>query len=328
MQAVEQSLWEHLKKEAEELFGFKVMEHLPINRGWLNQKWKVETDQGTFLIKQYNPDRLKKYDLKTIQLALQTQNRAFSNGIPCPKLLEHRGQLLHRSSKGELFTVMRYMDGNLIKAGEAIAIQMESMGKIAGKLHKLLNDGTLPRKTETMFQIPTVEERLSYWDSVLAGCKEKGLEHILPLILLQKETTNKIDISELKNLPSGWCHRDLWVDNLLFSPESVTAILDFDRLNYDFIHIDVARVVLSTCLKEDGLNIDAVHAFVKGYSYTNELTLEMLVRSLKLVWYLESIWWISVEMGHQGEPPKRFAKEMLWLAENSEDLETILLGNK
>ncbi|MBY6037749.1 phosphotransferase [Fictibacillus nanhaiensis] len=325
---IEQSLWEHLKSEAEGLFGFTISKVTPIKRGWLNEKWKIETDEGTFLLKQYNRERLKKYDLNTIRKALHTQNRAFSHGIPCPELLQHNGNLLHESSLGEYFTVMRFMKGSLITAGSAHSNQMESLGQSVGKLHKLLNDGNLPPKSETMFKIPPIEERLDYWDSVLLESEEKGLYHLQPFMKLQKEATLKLNLSEIINFPSGWSHRDLWVDNLLFFECELAAILDFDRMNYDFPAIDVARVVISTCLQEESLNLEAVQAFVKGYSNTNELSLKILCSSMKLLWYLESTWWISVTMEHQGDPPKRFAKEMIWLAENLEELELILFGNK
>ncbi|MDR7071363.1 phosphotransferase [Fictibacillus barbaricus] len=321
MHALEQSLWEHLKDEAESLFRFKILRSVPIKRGWLNQKWKIETNQGTFLLKQYNPERFKKYDLQTIQIALETQNRAFQNGIRCPELLEHEGNLLHTSGKGELFTVMCFMEGDLIKPGEATYQQMESLGEVVGKLHKLFNEGYMPARSETLFKIPPVSERLQHWHSTLDKC----MDDQRPLFLLQKEATAKLKDSDFEYLTPGWCHRDLWVDNLLFSSESVSAILDFDRMNYDFIETDIGRLIISACLQKDKLNVEGVHAFIRGYCNTNELSIERLCRSLKVVWYMESTWWISLTF-HEGEPPKRFANEMIWLAKNMERIDSILLG--
>jgi homoserine kinase type II len=227
MHAVEQSLWEHLKAEAESLFRFKILWSVPIKRGWLNQKWKIETNKGTFLLKQYNPERFKKYDLQTIQMALKTQNRAFQNGIRCPDLLEHNGNLIHKSAQGELFTVMRFMEGNLIKAGEASSQQMESLGQMIGKMHTLFNDGNLPAPSEPMFKIPSTTDRLHYWNSALKECAQRYKSSIL----LQLEATAQFNDSDFEYITPGWCHRDLWVDNLLFSSDSVTAVLDFDRFN-------------------------------------------------------------------------------------------------
>jgi homoserine kinase type II len=118
-QTAERSLWEDLKKDAEGRFDLHIFKNMPIKRGWLNQKWKIETNKGIFLLKQYNRERIKKYDLDTIRTALQTQNRCFKHGVPCPELLGHGGELLHQTSNGELYTIMRFMEGNLINAGNA-----------------------------------------------------------------------------------------------------------------------------------------------------------------------------------------------------------------
>lgn len=161
-----QSLWEHLKEEVQTRFGFQINKSSPIKRGYLNQKWKIETDRGVFLVKQYNKERLKKYDIKTIQTALHTQNRAFQRDIPCPELLSSGENFLHESSNGERFTVMRFMEGSLVKPGEATPLQMKKLGQEVGKLHQLLNDGTLHPKSKPVFQIPSLKDRVDYWESV------------------------------------------------------------------------------------------------------------------------------------------------------------------
>ncbi|RZT23935.1 phosphotransferase [Fictibacillus sp. BK138] len=325
-QAAERSLWEHLKNDAEHRFEWSIYKNTPIKRGWLNQKWKIETNKGTFLLKQYNRERIKKYDLDTIRTALRTQNRGFNHGVPCPELLEHGGELLHKTLNGELYTIMEFMEGNLIRAGNADSHQMKSLGSAIGKLHDLLNDGTLPPKKETMFNMPSFQNRIGYWDSVIAACDEKGLTELKPFILLQKEATSKLK-KDFDNLTPGWCHRDLWVDNLLFSSDAVKAILDFDRMNYDFLELDIGRIIISACLHNHTLNPEAVHAFIEGYSHTNELSLDRVIQSLRLVWYMESTWWISV-IEHEGDPPKRFAHEMIWLSQHLSNLEEILAWKK
>ncbi|MED1864880.1 phosphotransferase [Fictibacillus nanhaiensis] len=322
-----ESLWTSLKKETEARFALKVEECTRINRGWLNQKWKIKTDQGVFLIKQYNKERMKRYDLQTIRSALHTQNRMFSKGLACPELLSYKGDLLQNSAEGERFTVMRFMEGMLNPPGNVSCEQMHSVGEEIGKLHALLNDGTLAAKSETVFKVPSIAERVEYWQSEINKCDEQGLDHVRSLMELQMAATLAFNIELFGNLTPGWCHRDLWVDNLLFSGDYISAILDFDRMNYDFLELDIGRLIISTCLQNNTLNRKAVQAFLKGYNNTNELSVERLVMSLKLVWYMESTWWIDVTP-HEGEPPKRFQQEMVWLARHHEQLENMMKCGK
>ena len=87
-------------------FGFNVLEATPIKRGWLNLKWKITTDSGVFLIKQYNKERYKLYNHEKLVVAFSQQMRLHEKGLPCPKLYSYEGQFLLESNKGELFLLM------------------------------------------------------------------------------------------------------------------------------------------------------------------------------------------------------------------------------
>ena len=87
-------------------FGFNVLEATPIKRGWLNLKWRITTDSGVFLIKQYNKERYKKYNRDELLFAFSQQMRLHKGGLPCPKLYSYEDQFLLESDKGELFMLM------------------------------------------------------------------------------------------------------------------------------------------------------------------------------------------------------------------------------
>ena len=43
-----------------------------------------------------------------------------------------------------------------------------------------------------------------------------------------------------------------------------------------------------------------------------------------MLWFMESIWWINANMDQHSGPPVRFAKEMIWLSENQNELVSML----
>lgn len=73
----------------------------------------------------------------------------------------------------------------------------------------------------------------------------------------------------------------------------VSAILDFDRCAYDFPELDIARAMISGALGVEGFNLKAASAFLEGYRSRRELKRDTLARALQLLWYLESVWWIT-----------------------------------
>jgi homoserine kinase type II len=110
----------------------------------------------------------------------------------------------------------------------------------------------------------------------------------------------------------------------LFYPDSLSAILDFDRLQYIYPELDIARAILSFALDNNRLRMDAVQAFIDGYNQIGAISANDIILSLKLLYCLESFWWLRTSSFNGDGPPRRFADEMEWLSINWPNLESIL----
>lgn len=317
---------QELQVECESLFEFKIKKVIPIHRGWLNLKWKLETDVGNFVLKQYNKERYKLYDPLTLLQALHQQQRLHNNGVSCPKLLTYKNNVMHTSKNNERFVVLEYKEGNLISPGKVNEKEIYSLGKTIGHMHNLLNDGSLIEGETPKFVPPTIEERVKHWEEKRREAEQLGKEHILPYIKLQQEATQLVNVNQYYNSKKGWVHRDLWVDNLLFHNDKVSAILDFDRLDYDYVELDIGRAVISCALHDGVLNKSLVASFLEGYRNELDFPVGNIVRAIQMLWYMESTWWIHANMDQHSVPPSRFAHEMNWIAENYGALHNILAG--
>ncbi len=320
----EEQILEDLINTFERYFGFKVFETMPIKRGWLNLKWKITTDSGEFLIKQYNKERYKLYNHEELLQALTHHNQLYKKGLPCPRLYSYQDQILLKSDKGERFILMEFSEGTMIPPGKLDAHQMYGLGHVTGKMHHLLNDGKANVKRQPKFIPPSREERLRYWETAWDQANDNGKLNVLPTIEKQYNTTKVINLEDINMSDTGWAHRDLWVDNLLFKKEKISAVLDFDRVRYDFPQLDVARAVISGALDGSKLNRSAALTFIEGYSEVRPFGKAHLISALRLLWYMESTWWITPDMDQHSVSPERFSKEMMWLSENQNELEAIL----
>ncbi|WP_010277940.1 phosphotransferase [Paenibacillus senegalensis] len=322
----ETMIFDDIIKTLRRLFDVKVVDSTPIKRGWLNLKWKITTDSGQqFLLKQYNKERYKLYNAEELLFAFSQQIRLKDQGLACPKLLSHNGAVLFQSDNAEIFMAMEYCQGQLVAPGKSNANQIYDLGRATGNMHRLLNDGTLGVKQTPKFIPPSREDRLAHWSLVLEKTKESGKAQLLADIEAQRRATEAMNIENLESLRLGWAHRDLWVDNLLFEENRLTAILDFDRLGYDYPQLDVARAVIS-CALDDDLDVSLAGAFLEGYREECSVKEGFLTNSLRWLWYMESTWWITADMDQHSVPPARFAKEMNWLAENYKHIPS-MLGN-
>ncbi|PFE97976.1 homoserine kinase [Bacillus thuringiensis] len=317
-------IFQELKVECEALFEFKIRNAIPIHRGWLNLKWKLETDAGDFVLKQYNQERYKMYNSDLLIQALQQQQRLHNNGVSCPRVLVYKNNVMHISKSDERFIVLEHKEGSLVSPGKVNQKEIHSLGQTIGYMHNLLNDGSLINGENPKFVPPTKEARLKHWEEKRREVEKLGKEHILPYIKLQQEATQLVNTEQFHNSQRGWVHRDLWVDNFLFLNDKVSAILDFDRMDYDYVELDIGRVVISCALSDGVLNKSLVASFLEGYRNELDFPVGNIVRAIQMLWYMESTWWIHANMDQHSVPPSRFADEMNWIAENYGVLHNIL----
>lgn len=310
-----------LLEESQQLFGFKIISWQRVSLGWLNLKWKLETEQGDLLLKLYHANRYTNADV--LNRALQQQQRLHDSGVPCPKLLSIAGDILH-SFSDERYIIMPYCTGKIVGPEDVNRYQMYELGYSVGKMHQVLNDGSLGEEGSAQFIPQNREERINHWSNVIKEAKSNKKTHLISDIEMQLKLTKTIDIDSFGNYIPRWTHRDLWVDNLLFTGDKVSAILDFDRLNYDFTELDVARAIMSWAFNNGNFCTELAAAFLEGYRTVYEYPSGQIVNSLRMLWYLESVWWISANMEHHNKIQARFAEEMNWLAKMDDHLPVIL----
>lgn len=316
----EEMVYHDLLNYCEQYFGFRIRQATQIKRGWLNLKWKIETDQGNFLLKQYNHERLKKYDIEQLQTALRFQQKLRNEGLACPKLLTYAEKIMQETDNGQIFLVLDFCEGNIVKPGMVNENQMYDLGCQTGKMHRLLNEIPI-HHTKPQFIPPSKESRLEHWLHIRRDAEAEDKQWLIPLIDSQIKATEALDLSKISDCESGLAHRDLWVDNLLFGDNQLSAILDFDRLNYDYPELDIARAIISCSLINDDFRMENAIAFLEGYRTEREFPLGNLERAMRMLWYMESTWWINKHTDIQSSlPPARFAEEMVWLAKNHTEL--------
>lgn len=322
----EQLIFDDLVNHIHNLFGFQLRKAEQIKRGWLNLKWKIETDNGTYLLKQYNKERLRKYSISDLRNVFLLQNRLHELSFPCPKILTQSEEVFFLSRNGEHYILMDFCEGELVRPGKFTEEQMYQLGHATGRLHLLLNEGNSLRNMVPQFRIPTKAERISYWKTVQQELMLKGKVNLLPIIEKQILLTERFPIDSLEYGPIGWAHRDLWADNILFKQGKLSSIIDFDRMNVDYLMLDIGRAVISGALDGEHFQVNNARAFIDGYRVHQRVEQNFLRDSLLLLWYMESKWWLDSTMDERKGPPKRFVHEMIWLSENLLEIEEIVEG--
>ncbi len=182
---------------------------------------------------------------------------------------------------------MELCDGSNIKAGTANEQQMFSLGQVIGQMHKILNSNNTVQ-LPLHWDVRSKESMIGNWKERWSEAISVDCSNTLSKLEIQRKIIEKNDVDIFSDCEKGWGHWDLFVDNILFKNNSVSAILDFDRMNYVYPEFDISRPILSCCIDNGKINIDSVSAFVKGYREYQTLTNQKLVRSIKLTWWKEA----------------------------------------
>jgi len=323
---IENSILVEIIETIERMFSIKVIEYAEINRGLLNLKWKVITNKGTLFIKQYNEERYPASNVKRtnrLNTALLIQKRLSEEGIRCPHILTSNGEVILRTKQNIRFIITEYREGGLVYAGKINCNQFHDLGIELGKIHSLVNN-KIEEKAIPRWIVPSKEQLIAEWNENWILINGRNTEYINTLLKLQKEIFENIDMSIFEGSKPGWAHSDLWCDNILFYPDSLSAIIDFDRFQYIYPELDISRAILSFALDNNCLRMDVVKAFIDGYNQFGNIAADDIIRSLKLLYCLESFWWLNNNSFSSEGPPKRFADEMAWLSINWLNLEKIL----
>lgn len=315
------SIQDEIMETLSAILSLQVLDAVPIHRGWLNLKWKVITDEGVMFVKQYSAERCQNIDLSEIYLTLRFQEFLHHSGIPCPLPIAKSGNLLHQTPGGQRFVVMPFCPGEMVKPGKLNEHQAHHLGRMTGKMHRLLNEGPSAHRHELFWIPPSISQQLQVWQKAKDQAERSGSPGVLQKLEKRRHLIERMNVQEFEEARTGWTHQDLWVDNLLFYPRELSSILDFDRLRYSYPELDVARSVLSGMLEGETLHINRVSAFLDGYREEIPFAPGEIDRSLRLIWWLESPYWLTENMENFGTFPHRFSEEMSWLMDHWDELD-------
>lgn len=310
MEKVQREITDYLKS----YIGIKVKESQPVKRGYQNLKWIVTTTDGSrFFVKQYHHARFTVAKLEEVKKTLQIQDQLNQQGVICPKPYQKDREFIHETPSGIHFVIMEHSEGDLADPGTINHDQIYNLGKVIGHMHYILLQ--LP-KGKIVWK-PNHEEMVNKWSQQWQLAQNNSSQKVIEVLEKQRIIINSLHLEEFESCKEGYAHWDLWVDNLLFYPDKVASILDFDRMRFVFPELDIARVILSSVYSiKDGMDWNAIDLFLKGYRELLPFSAKELARAFRLSWIQESVWWFTHDIENRDPNPKRFFEEMLWITEN------------
>lgn len=292
--------------------------------GYLNKKWKINSNHGRLFVKQFSNERYGIERLHLIEESLQRQIILKKSGIPCPDILLCHNQIIRRLDENINYMVMGFCQGEIKTSDTINAENMYSLGKVCGDMHKYFMQLTKDRQ---MYDKKSILNKLrDYHTSSKNNISIDANRDYKDTIGRQEKIIHSLSDEFLSLIPIGITHKDFAADNILFCENNVSGILDFDTNDIYYQWQDIGRILLSLVLNNNKLNIEFIKAFIAGYQEHMKINTYQVIIAMRLTWCIESTWWILNEYFEQASlKVSRFRDEIVWLTNHWFELEDMLL---
>ncbi|KAA3662374.1 MAG: homoserine kinase [Chloroflexi bacterium] len=234
-----------LKSEIEEIanrFNLKVINHVPIEQGFANTNFLINTDHGKYILTVFEIEPIRVDHMSRVLLWLEKYE------FPAPRIENLANGELLTTYQEKTVMIKPYITGQVIM--DLDEEKVFQVGTALAKLHEIPVPDYLPDKhmyVENTY--PTIlEQRIDQKYKNWIRQRYHFLQQNIP-------TT----------LPIGLVHGDIFCDNLLFENDNFKAILDFEAVSRIYKVFDLGMTAVGICTDDTKVRLEKVSALVAGY---------------------------------------------------------------
>jgi homoserine kinase type II len=221
-----------------------------IPHGSINTNYRMETGSGVYFLRHTTVRSPADLGFEAAFIS-----HLVAGGFPAPTLVRTAEGACFLEIAGGRASVFRYLPGEELTRATLTAEHCEQLGGQLAKLHRIGNSFSGDR------QNPYSPATVQQWLDGLAGHAE------VEIAALAHELRGFLDEAQAFGgglLPRGAIHADLFMDNVKWVGERISAFFDFEMACRDAFALDIAITLNAWCF--DGrYRTELCRAFVRGY---------------------------------------------------------------
>lgn len=227
-----------------------------ITQGVENSNYRVETTRGQFILTLFE----KRVKRQEIPFFLAVMEHMASKGIVCPKVMADKdGKKIHTLA-GKDAVLISFLEGTCLE-GAASKRACYAAGVMLASMHRSVYDFPLKRENDLGPQ---------GWENIFNKIKDQmPNEH--------RDLADRELAFQRHNLwqdvPVGTIHADFFKDNVLFTQNAISGVLDFYFSCTDYFIYDVAITMTDWCF-DNTFHQDNTNAFLFGYQSVRPLSMD------------------------------------------------------
>ena len=194
---------------------------------------------------------------------IQLTDELCEGGLPVPESMRDRsGQALHTTKDKPSLIVSRLSGDHPTQTSLS---HCTAVGETLALIHKIGQSSTLHQENQRgMTWLNSQQQRLQ---PLISQSDADLMQH------QWRDITQKL--SKFKHLPKGLIHGDLFQDNVLFTQDKITGVIDFYNACNDWLVYDVAVTINDWCLDSNlSLNPQKSASLLRAYHKVRPFTQE------------------------------------------------------
>jgi homoserine kinase type II len=229
-----------------------------ITEGVENTNYLIKTSEQDYILTIYE----KRVDENDLPFFIKLLSYLSENKFPCPKpIANNNNEKINRikNKNAALVTFLNGQSKNKITSEECFEI-----GKITAQLHEITKKFDINRKNNLSIE---------NWESIFEKTIKQKIDLDESIIKKTKNYLNFLKDKWPKNLPQGIIHADLFPDNIFFTNNKVSGIIDFYFACNDFFAYEIAICINSLCFDNNStFNMTKAKNLIDGYTSIRTLS--------------------------------------------------------
>ncbi len=229
-----------------------------ITEGVENTNYLIKTSEQDYILTIYE----KRVDENDLPFFIKLLSYLSENKFPCPKPIANKNNEKINRIKNKNAALVTFINGqskNKITSEECFEI-----GKITAQLHEITKKFDINRKNNLSIE---------NWDSIFEKTIKQKIDLDESIIKKAKNYLNFLKDKWPKNLPQGIIHADLFPDNIFFTNNKVSGIIDFYFACNDFFAYEIAICINSLCFDNNStFNMTKAKNLIDGYTSIRTLS--------------------------------------------------------
>ncbi len=229
-----------------------------ITEGVENTNYLIKTSEQDYILTIYE----KRVDENDLPFFIKLLSYLSENKFPCPKPIANKNNEKINRIKNKNAALVTFLNGqskNKINSEECFEI-----GKITAQLHEITKKFDINRKNNLSIE---------NWESIFEKTIKQKIDLDESIIKKTKNYLNFLKDKWPKNLPQGIIHADLFPDNIFFTNNKVSGIIDFYFACNDFFAYEIAICINSLCFDNNStFNMTKAKNLIDGYTSIRTLS--------------------------------------------------------